>query len=132
MNWSGMVHRRRNADNSCERGMTDQHSDGIPLKPENRLPTEMSAESRYWTVLPIEQLAERGARLVRHPAPPGPSMRTSFEEATVGLASIQAEFDMSLRDLDAANWDELSQQLDRVNEVLQRLVEDVARRPAPS
>lgn len=44
---------------------------------------------------------------------------------------MSAEFNTSLRDFDAANWDELSQQLDRVNDLLQRLVEDVAGRPNP-
>jgi hypothetical protein len=57
-------------------------------------------------------------------------MRMLFEEATLVLESIQDEFDARLRDLDAANWDELSQQLDRVNDLLRTVVEDVDGRRA--
>jgi 5-bromo-4-chloroindolyl phosphate hydrolysis protein len=71
----------------------------------------------------VVKVTDRLARLVRRPARPDASMRTLFEEANVTLESIQDEFDASLRDLHAANWDELSLQLDRVNDLLRSVVE---------
>jgi hypothetical protein len=58
-------------------------------------------------------------------------MRTMFEEATLGLESLHDELDTSLPELDAANWEELERQLDRVNDLLRSLVEDIAERRAP-
>ena len=69
------------------------------------------------------KVPDRLARLVRHPSRPEASMRTLFEEANVALESIHDEFDVTLSDLDAANWDELSLQLDRVNDLLRSVVE---------
>lgn len=89
------------------------------------------AVSRHPAVLLIEGLYKRVFRLVRRPSCKEPSMRTVFEEAVRGLASIQDEVSASLRDRDAANWDELNEQLDRVNDLLRSVVEDVARRRAP-
>jgi hypothetical protein len=74
-------------------------------------------------VVKVVKVPDRLTRLIRRPAHAEPSMRTLFEEANVALASIQDDFDASLGDLDAANWDELSQQLDRVNDLLRSVVE---------
>jgi hypothetical protein len=120
----------RTADEPREQGIVGQRIDDLPLKPEDRLPAAMCAAPRHWAVVLIAGLSDRLGRLVRHPSPPEPSMRVLFEEANLGLASIHDELDMSLRDLDA-HWDEISQQLDRVNELLRNVVEDVAARQAP-
>jgi hypothetical protein len=101
------------------------------MKPEDSPPAAMCAASRHWAVVLIEGLSECVARLVRRPSPPEPPMRALFEEATLGLEAIQDEFDAGLHDLDAANWEELGQQLDRINELLRSVVADVAGRGAP-
>lgn len=103
----------------------------LRMKPEDRPPTAMFTASRHWTVVLIEGLSESVARLVRRRSPPEPSVHALVEEAALGLEAIQHEFDASLRDLDAANWEELSQELDRINDLLRSVVDDVAGRRAP-
>lgn len=111
-----------------ERDVVGHGMDPLPLKPEDR---PSAAPSSQWAIALIADLSERVARLVRRPSPPDPSMRTMFEEATLGLESLHDELDTSLPELDAANWEELERQLDRVNDLLRSLVEDIAERRAP-
>lgn len=132
MNGPRAVHRFTSgtADQSREQGILGQRIDALPLKPEDRLPAATRAASCHWATVLIAGLFERVARLV-HPSPPETSTRASLEEATHALRFMQAELDVSLHDLDAASWEALDQQLDRVNDLLRSVVEDVAARRAP-
>jgi hypothetical protein len=102
----------------------------MPLKPEDR--SAMCTASGSWPLDLLTTVSEWVAGLVRRRAsPPEPSMRASLDQATRGLESLQVGFDASLRDLDAAYWDDLSQRLDRVNELLRSVVDEIAGRQQP-
>lgn len=98
--------------------------DCMPLKKEDRPPGVEHARARHAALELIARLRSWLGSVVRRSRPAEPSARSLFEEATVVLHSLQDDFD-------AANWEELSQRLDHVNELLRGVVEDIARRTPP-
>ena len=78
---------------------------GLALRPEQQ-PPERRVVAQSLGALPLK-----------------PEDSALFDEANLGLESVQNEFDASLCDVDAANWDELSRQLDRINDLLRSVVE---------
>ena len=118
-------------DEPRDRDVVQQGFSAMLLEAEDRSTVPMCVASGRRAVVLIAALPARVASLVRRPSRPKTSMGTSLEEATLALDSIQDALEASLRDLDATQWDELSQQLDHVNELLRSVVDDVAGRRAP-